>query len=325
MYESLVNECESFHLYVFAFDDTTHNVLQQLRLPHLTSISLSEFEYEEMLSVKPNRSMAEYCWTSTPFTIKYCLEKIGLDHCIYVDADLYFYNPPQILLQDLEDASVLITPHNYSLQNDQSATAGIYCVQFLYFKNDFNGLRVLDIWANQCIGWCYARYEDGKFGDQKYLDCWPYTYDGIKICRHFGAGYAPWNVDRYQLNFSGKKFEIQEKENILPLIFYHFHYLKIYENGKKYLGQYPFNEQVIKHLYIPYFEALERAENLAKPYLNGADPHGKAKNPTLKTFTWRDKLYLYRKNIMKSAKELLVALSGKTTINEINESKKNYL
>lgn len=325
LYESLVKECESFHLYVFAFDDTTHSILQQLQLPRLTSIALSDFECNELLSVKSTRSMAEYCWTSTPFTLKHCLEKIGLDHCIYVDADIYFYHNPQALISDSGAASVIITPHNYSLQNDQSATAGIYCVQFLYFKNDSHGLKVLNIWAKQCIDWCHARYEDGKFGDQKYLDCWPYTYDGVKICRHFGAGYAPWNIDRYQLIAANKKFELRESDKRLPLIFYHFHYLKIFENDKKYLGQYPFDENVIQNIYKPYFDALERAEKLVKPYLNGTDPHGKTKNPLVKTYTCRDKLYLYRKNIAKSIKELLLALSGKTTREEMKESKKNYV
>ena len=90
-----------------------------------------------------------------------------------MDADLYFYQDPQILIDEIpKNKSVLITQHNYYPKYDQSKTSGIYCVQFMYFKNDNEGMKVLKWWRDKCIEWCYNRFEDGKFGDQKYLDDW---------------------------------------------------------------------------------------------------------------------------------------------------------
>ncbi len=37
-------------------------------------------------------------------------------------------------------------------------------------RND--GELVRSWWEERCLEWCYARFEDGKFGDQKYLDDW---------------------------------------------------------------------------------------------------------------------------------------------------------
>src|SRR3546814_10715067 len=69
-------------------------------------------------------------------------------------------------------AHVLMTDHGYSPEYDQSATSGQYCVQFMTF-NRHGGEHIRHWWESRCIEWCFARFEDGKFGDQKYLDDWP--------------------------------------------------------------------------------------------------------------------------------------------------------
>src|SRR4051812_41268317 len=101
MYDSLAANNSSFHLYVFAFDDITYQIVTDKKLSNVTVIKLIDFESEDQLAVKPGRSVAEYCWTCTPFTIKYCIEKYQLDHCTYLDADLYFYADPQILIDEM--------------------------------------------------------------------------------------------------------------------------------------------------------------------------------------------------------------------------------
>ena len=171
MYSSLCEICGgNFHLYIFAFDDISLSVLRQLNLKNVTVISLQEFEDEELLKIKPTRSKGEYCWTCSSSTILYCLEHFNLSHCTYVDADLYFYSNPQVLVDEMGDKSVLITLHNYAPEYDRTKTSGKYCVQFVTFRNDAEGLKVLKWWRSVCLDWCYARMEDGKFGDQKYLD-----------------------------------------------------------------------------------------------------------------------------------------------------------
>lgn len=231
MYESLKKHCDDFHLYIFAFDDKSYSILKKLNLSSVTVISLSEFEDTELLKVKTSRSWAEYCWTCTPSVILYTLKKFNLKQCTYLDADIFFFSSPKILLDELKNNSVLITEHRYTSTYDQSRTSGKYCVQFITFKNNKEGFKVLDWWRKACIKWCYARFEDNKFGDQKYLDNWPKRFKGIHILQHLGGGVAPWNVQQYEFVRIKKQIVGRKKitERKFKLIFYHFHAINIYK------------------------------------------------------------------------------------------------
>ena len=200
MYNSLEENCLNFHLYVNAFDDITYNYLQKFPKNNLTVISLNQFEDEKLLSIKLTRSASEYCWTCTASTVLYCLNTFKLSHCVYIDADMCFYSNPQLLFDEWGNKSVLITEHRYNSENDQSLISGIYCVQFVGFKNDVIGIEALTYWRNSCIDWCYARAENGKFGDQKYLDDWTTRFNSVHVLQYLGGGIAPWNVRQYQFS-----------------------------------------------------------------------------------------------------------------------------
>jgi hypothetical protein len=218
----LRNVCGNFHLYVFAFDDNCYKKLVSLNLPKLSVISLQDFETKELLGVKPTRNRVEYCWTCGPSTVWHAIHYFQLDHCIYVDADLLFFHSPAIAYDEIEKAkaSVAITKH-FTKKEDP---AGHFCVQFLYFRNDANGMDALKWWRDSCIDWCFARYENGKYGDQKYLDLFPSKFNNVHIFKHRGIGVAPWNM--YQYHYL-KNHEFIYKETIYPIVFFHYHGLRV--------------------------------------------------------------------------------------------------
>ena len=188
MYESLSRYSKEFHLYIFAFDELAYEILVKLKLTDVTVISLHDFETEELKDKKKTRSVAEYCWTCTPSTIAYVLENFNVPDCTYIDSDLCFYSDPSVLIKEMIEnkKNVLITEHRFSSLPAmyELKRGGRFCVQFITFLNEESSLKVLDRWRKQCINWCYARYEDNKFGDQKYLEEWPMIYSNIHILQH---------------------------------------------------------------------------------------------------------------------------------------------
>ncbi|MBL4830654.1 MAG: hypothetical protein JKY55_12335 [Aliivibrio sp.] len=281
MYESLKKHSTNFHLFIFAFDDKSYNLLNKLCLEYVTVVSLFELEDEALLSIKGDRTAGEYCWTCTPSVIKYSIEKYNLDNCTYLDADLFFFSNPSVLIDEMNDNSVLITEHRYTAVYDQAATSGKYCVQFMTFKNDHNGVKVLDWWRNACNEWCYNRLEDGKFGDQKYLDSWPSQFEGVHELQHLGGGVAPWNVQQYNFKEINGKIIATEKRTDQPfdLVFYHFHALKLLLNSKVDLGCYQLDNDVVRLLYKEYVLRLEAITSSLKDIDSTFDYNGVVELP----------------------------------------------
>ena len=221
LHSSLMQQAQPFHLWILCMDEIVEQQLKELALPNVTLIPLHEVETAALLSVKPGRSRAEYCWTLTPFTFQAVFARDEqVKRVTYLDADLFFFDNPRILLNELDgsEKEVLITDHAYAPEYDAMVTSGRFCVQFLTFNNTPQAQEVMHWWQDRCLEWCFARLEDDKFGDQKYLDKWPELFpDRIHIVKQFDKTLAPWNVRFMARKFSGE----------LKPVFYHFHGLRI--------------------------------------------------------------------------------------------------
>jgi len=298
LFESLKRVSSDFHLFILAFDDESYQYLEKHREPELTIISLSDFENEKLKRVKSGRTAAEYCWTCTPAVILYCIEKFLLPSCTYVDADMIFYSDPLALIMEMGNESVLITEHRYTRDYDVSATHGIFCVQFMYFKNDKNGLTALRWWRDRCLEWCFAYLEDGKFGDQKYLDDWPERFSGVHVLQHPGGGLAPWNIQQYLPAQKDDKLFVLDKRSgaQYPVVFFHFHGLKFYSDEKVECSGalYELNRQVKEMLYFPYIRKLLEIKNQVKRSGFTRNPQGALKAAPSR----REIFFGYLKNVL---------------------------
>lgn len=230
MIRSLESYCPGARVFVLCMDEQTKYILEHCDLPFVSCITLTEVENEELLKAKVNRGVAEYCWTLsscfTWFVMHQCQE---IDFITYLDADLLFYSDVEPLFDEIGDASIAIIEHRFTPRLKQCEVNGRFCVEWVSFRRDQQGLACLSRWREQCIEWCYYRLEDGKMGDQKYLDDWPDRYSGCHILLHPGAGVAPWNYAQYLF---GKDAEGGIRVENTPLVFYHFHQFQLLTCGK---------------------------------------------------------------------------------------------
>jgi len=243
LFESLRENEPDSRLFVLCMDVETYDFLKSLNLESLVPVSLSDFLFPELEEKRKERSVAEFCWTCTSHFLRYCIETFELDHCCYLDADLFFFRELKGYAEMRKKFSVLITEHNFAPAYDDSGRYGRYCVQFIYFDVSKNAKMLLKKWCQQCLEWCYDRVEENRYGDQKYLDSWPEEHDFVGVVKDTNYGVGPWNLTRFR--------------DASP-VFVHFHNVKFFE-GKFDIRKACLYEIPLKtmwRLYVPYIRGL---------------------------------------------------------------------
>ncbi|HEX7055973.1 MAG TPA: glycosyl transferase [Bacilli bacterium] len=260
LHDSLLKTCrEPFALYILCMDDLTFRILSEQNLSGVVLVQMEDFETDDLRAVRGDREDYEYCWTCTSHFILHVLMRFGLNEVTYLDADLYFFHDPAILLEEFQQSggSILLTEHRFTPETENSESAGIYCVQFMTFKADENGVAALRWWGDRCLEWCYATPEPGRFGDQKYVERFPELFDGIHVAKHPGGGVACWNVQQFKLSEG-------PTVNGYPVVFYHFTQLTWDANMNFNYGTYRLPYMAKPLFYEPYQRVLEKKIQLIK-------------------------------------------------------------
>jgi SAM-dependent methyltransferase len=258
LYESLIKQSDvEFTLYILPMDEETKSLLLDYNGPNIVILNYDEFEDDELGKVKKIRGRAEFCWTCTPSLIKYCIENYELESCTYLDADIYFFSSPELLFEEVtEDVSILLTKHNYTPEHNQENESGIYCVQFMFFRNDRYGKEALTWWRDACLEKCELDAANGYCGDQGYLNDWTERFEKVHVLNHIGGGVAPWNIENYKITCHDNQTVVSNHNNV-NVVFYHYHALKLGDvfyvpSGSRY--KMSFSD--LKHIYYPYISHL---------------------------------------------------------------------
>lgn len=257
LHSSLQEHGDDYVMWVLCLDVECLDTLHRLNLPQVRLLDLRELETVDLLAVKPGRTRAEYCWTLTPWSIQWVFEADpNALRVTYLDADVFFLkSPAQVFLEfEASGKGVLITEHGYAPENDQTITSGRYCVQFLTVVRDL-GEKVLYWWRDRCLEWCFARFEGGKFGDQKYLESFPgkFPFD-VYLIGPDSRFQGPWNATIFCFS---------------DAVIYHFHGLRLLPDLTAFACAYQVTLRHLSCVYMPYlrcmYSLIDRYSLLAKP------------------------------------------------------------
>jgi hypothetical protein len=248
-------------------DVETRDFLAKLDLPKARLLLVEDLEDRELLAVRQTRPRREFCWTCPAPLMRFMLKGVRSDEIVtYADADLAFFSDPQPVFDEMGSGDILIHEHRYCPRmQSYAATSGIFNVGLIAIRNSSEGRACLDRWRAQCLEKCELDPDNGYCGDQKYLDEWPQLYKRLVILRHPGAALAPWNIENYEIG--GRLGHVTVDGQ--PLIFYHYHALRILS-----LGMFGFSVILPAHgysltakqrrlIYRPYAKMLRRAQMAA--------------------------------------------------------------
>jgi hypothetical protein len=127
---------------------------------------------------------------------------------IYLDPDIAVFGPLDGVVRELDEASIVLTPHQLDPDVDEMAIFdnevcslqhGTYNLGFVAIRNDETGRRFAAWFADRLRSYCYDELDRGLFVDQKWCDLVPAFFDRVKILRDPGYNVASWNISQRRL------------------------------------------------------------------------------------------------------------------------------
>ena len=254
LYNSIKANMNIFNIFVLCMDEDTFRILEAAMLANVTLTKLSDIEDENLLNIKSSRRIEEYCWTLKPVFLSRILKQNEfIDRITYLDADLYFHNNPELILEGSENCSVLLSEHNFNENiKDIEDSVGKFNAGLVSFKNNINGRLSLKWWKAQCLKWCLNTTVTGQFGDQKYLNEMTKLFEEVCAIKVPGVNIAPWNDEKVKYNIVNEKLYIDDH----PLILYHYCGFRVHDKNSCILM---FGDQCSPIIHHPYMKEIKNS------------------------------------------------------------------
>lgn len=148
---------------------------------------------------------------------------------IYLDPDIVLFGGLDSILDQLVNASVVLTPHQLSPVSTQgwgglfdertSLLTGVFNFGFLAVAPNQEGIDFADWWSFRTTTQAYDLPTAGLFTDQKWGNLVPALFPGTHISRHRGMNVASWNLHERKVHASPDGSLLVDDD---PLVFFHF-------------------------------------------------------------------------------------------------------
>ena len=209
---------------------TLENLSEQLEI-----VQIDQLEIENVERFFFQYTPFELACALKPFAIQHALE--NHHNVIYLDADIFVYQPLEVVWEYLLDSNFVVTPHINASDHERQEpddrletslrwrTAGVFNAGFLAIRSGDEADKFLRWWRKICEKECYR--DADRLADQAWLDQMPALFQGVHISQHNGLNVAYWNESfRDLVNQDGTP--MVDNGNA-PLLFFHFSGLTLSE------------------------------------------------------------------------------------------------
>ena len=162
-----------------------------------------------------------------PFYFDYFLKnRPDVKNIIYFDPDIIVFESLNLLKENLEKYSIVLTPHITSPINDKFDTreidhlnTGLYNLGFVAISRSKASEAMINWWMERLKKDCLIDLCNGLFVDQHWMIFVPIFFrEHVLVDKYFGYNVAYWNLHERVVSQVNGKFFI----NSVPLIFFHF-------------------------------------------------------------------------------------------------------
>jgi hypothetical protein len=173
-------------------------------------------------------SLVELSTAVKGFAMVRLLHQEDCSAVLYFDPDIVVLAPLDGVLEKLESASILLTPHLTEpevtmegiLDNELSVLQhGVFNLGFVGVKRSPEGIRFAKWWKDRLTYFCHDDIPRGLFTDQRWIDLVPAYFEDIAILRDPVYNVCTWNLNHRRVEGSlGTGLTVNGRR----IVFYHF-------------------------------------------------------------------------------------------------------
>ncbi|MEM6913049.1 MAG: hypothetical protein AAF511_03635 [Pseudomonadota bacterium] len=262
--------------------DWEMHVFMSDRPPEELDFNVANEPFDKVVYLHDFKELWDEAWVFEHSIVELCTAVKGpyLEHllsqewdiAVYLDPDIAVVAPLDGLVDALEDADVLLTPHQLTPEPSDALTAirdneigslkfGVYNLGFVAATATGQGPEFASWWGDRLRQFCFDDVCGGLFTDQRWCDLAPVFFSELKVLRDPGYNVASWNLSQRTLEFSESG---ELLVNGSPLKFFHF--TKLGALGDSMTERYAGGNVAVYELWSWYKREIDQATDSLIPH-----------------------------------------------------------
>jgi hypothetical protein len=209
---------------VLIVDRATDQVKAAVGRSGLTAIYAEDLGIPDFEHVAFKYELVEFNTALKPTFLKSLFAQ-GFEKVAYLDPDICLFSNLSPVLDALDTASIVLTPHALAPAMDGLRPSdidflrnGTFNLGFVALRRSKDADQMLDWWEERCLAYGFNDLGFGTFVDQKWMDLVPCYFGGVQVLKHEGCNVAYWNLHEREVTGHRGNYLVGD----VPLCFFHF-------------------------------------------------------------------------------------------------------